>query len=233
MKTLGIIGGIAPESTIEYYRQTVARYRERAGESRYPSIIINSIDLTRLLELVAAGRLVELTDYLAGELDRLGRAGATLALLAANTPHIVFDQLRPRSSLPLLSIVEAALAATDAMGFRRVGLLGTRSTMESRFYPDKFAARGIDVVLPPPDERDYVHRRYVGELVNGVFRDDTRQGVLAILERMRQRDRVEAVILGGTELPLLFREGPPPAVPLLDTTRIHVERAVAELLEDA
>ena len=231
MKTLGIIGGIAPESTVEYYRQTIARYRERTAGSDYPSIIINSIDLKRLLELVAVGRLAELTEYLLAELSRLVSAGAQVGLLASNTPHIVFSELRARCPLPLISIVEAAAGATRARGFRRVGLLGTRSTMESRFYPDVFATHGIEVIPPFPDERDYVHGRYVGELVNGVFRDDTRQGVLAILDRMRQRDRVEAVILGGTELPLLFREGPAPTLPLLDTTRIHVERAVEAMLE--
>jgi aspartate racemase len=230
MKTLGIIGGIAPESTIEYYRQTIALYRERTGDGDYPSIIINSIDLKRVLELVAIGHLAELTDYLVAELDRLTAAGVDVALLASNTPHIVFDQLRARCRVPLLSIVEAACAATRAMNLRRVGLLGTRSTMEARFYPEVFTAHGIEVVAPEPDERDYVHSRYVGELVNGVFQEDTRRDVLEILDRMRKRDRVEAVILGGTELPLLFRDGPDPPVPLLDTTRIHVERAVTELL---
>jgi len=233
MKTLGIIGGIAPESTVEYYRQTIARYRERTAGGDYPSIIINSIDLKRLLALVAGGQLEELTDYLLAELSRLVSAGAQVGLLASNTPHIVFGELRARCPLPLISIVEAAAGATRARGFRRVGLLGTRSTMESRFYPDAFATQGIEVIPPFPDERDYVHGRYVGELVNGVFRDDTRQGVLAILDRMRQRDRVEAVILGGTELPLLFREGPAPNLPLLDTTRIHVDRAVEAMLDSA
>lgn len=232
MKTLGIIGGIAPESTIEYYRQTVMRYRERTGGEGYPSIIINSIDLKRLLESVAVGRLEELSDYLVAELGRLIAAGSDVALLASNTPHIVFDQVRARCPIPLLSIVEAACAETRSMGFGRVGLLGTRFTMEARFYHDVFATQGIEVIPPRADEREYVHSRYVGELVNGVFRQETRQGMLEVLERMRERDRVDAAILGGTELPLLFRDGPTAAVPLLDTTRIHVERAIEHLLSD-
>jgi aspartate racemase len=232
MKTLGIIGGIAPESTIDYYRQTIARYRERTGTSGYPSIMINSIDLNRLLELVVVGHLDELTNYLAAELGRLIAAGADFALLAANTPHIVFEQVRARCSIPLLSIVEAACEAARSMGCRRVGLLGTRFTMEAGFYPEVFAAQGIEVILPQADEREFVHSRYVGELVYGVYRQETRHGVLEILERMRERDRVDAAILGGTELPFLFRDGPTPAVPLLDTTRIHVERAVEYLLSE-
>ena len=232
MKTLGIIGGIAPESTIDYYRQTIERYRERTGTSGYPSIMINSIDLNRLLELVVVGHLDELTNYLAAELGRLIAAGADFALLAANTPHIVFEQVRARCSIPLLSIVEAACEAARSMGCRRVGLLGTRFTMEAGFYPEVFAAQGIEVILPQADEREFVHSRYVGELVYGVYRQETRHGVIEILERMRERDRVDAAILGGTELPFLFRDGPTPAVPLLDTTRIHVERAVEYLLSE-
>jgi len=232
MKTLGIIGGIAPESTIDYYRQTIDRYRERTGTSGYPSIMINSIDLKRLLELVVVGHLDELTNYLAAELGRLIAAGADFALLAANTPHIVFEQVRARCSIPLLSIVEAACGAARSMGCRRVGLLGTRFTMEAGFYPEVFAAQGIEVILPQADEREFVHSRYVGELVYGVYRQETRHGVLEILERMRERDRVDAAILGGTELPFLFRDGPTPAVPLLDTTRVHVERAVEYLLSE-
>jgi len=231
MKTLGIIGGIAPESTVEYYRQVISLYRERTGNGSYPSIVINSIDLQRLLDAVGAGRLSELADYLVVELGRLAAAGAEVALLASNTPHIVFDEVRSRCPIPLLSIVEAAAAAARELGFRRVGLLGTRFTMQARFYPDVFAEQGVAVVSPTPDEQEYVHSRYVGELVNGVFRDETRQGVLAIVDRMKHRDAIEAMILGGTELPLLFREGPMPSLPLLDTTRIHVERAVSYLTD--
>jgi len=194
--------------------------------------MINSIDLKRLLELVVVGHLDELTNYLAAELGRLIAAGADFALLAANTPHIVFEQVRARCSIPLLSIVEAACGAARSMGCRRVGLLGTRFTMEAGFYPEVFAAQGIEVILPQADEREFVHSRYVGELVYGVYRQETRHGVLEILERMRERDRVDAAILGGTELPFLFRDGPTPAVPLLDTTRIHVERAVEYLLSE-
>lgn len=230
MKTLGIIGGIAPESTIEYYRQIIALYRQRTGHGGYPSIIVNSIDLKRLLDTVGGGRLSELADWLVAELGRLVAAGADVALLASNTPHIVFDELRSRCPIPLLSIVEAAAAAVRELGFRRVGLLGTRFTMQARFYPHGFAEHGVTVVSPAPDEQDYVHSRYVGELVNGVFRDETRQGVLAVIDRMKHRDAIEAMVLGGTELPLLFREGPVPPLPLLDTTRIHVERAVRDIL---
>lgn len=121
--TLGIIGGIAPASTVEYYRALVAGYQEQRPGA-YPSILINSIDLTRLLQLVADGRTTELVDYLGAEIERLARAGAGCALLASNTPHVVFDELRSRSPVPLLSIVEAAADAAAERGLRNAGVAG-------------------------------------------------------------------------------------------------------------
>lgn len=230
MATLGIIGGIAPESTIQYYRLIVAAYREQRADGAYPSIIINSIDLKRLLDLAAGERLAELTEYLLRELERLARAGADVALFASNTPHLVFEEVRSRAPIPLISIVEAACAAAEAQGLTRVGLLGTRFTMQARFYPDVFARAGISVVAPDADEQRWVHDRYVNELIPAIFRPETRERMLALVARMKARDGIEGVILGGTELPLLLQDARARGIPLLDTTRIHADRAVAHLL---
>ena len=132
-------------------------------------MLINSIDLHNVLRLVAASDLAQLTDYLVGEVESLARGGAELALLAANTPHIVFDDVQRRSSIPMVSIVEATCNAVQALGVRRVALLGTRFTMQGRFYPAVFSRAGIAVVAPRDDEQDYVHGTYVDELLNGVF----------------------------------------------------------------
>jgi aspartate racemase len=230
VRTLGIVGGIAPASTVDYYQQIIAAYRARRPDGSYPSLLINSIDLTRLLELVGAGRLEELTGYLREALERLARAGADVALLASNTPHIVFEELSRVSPLPLISIVEAAREAAAALGLRAVGLLGTRFTMEGGFYPKVFGRHGITVLAPSPPDIAYVHDRYIGELVAGEYRAETREGMLAVIDRLR-KGGAEGVLLAGTELPLLLREGAASSLPLLDTTRIHVARAVAELLD--
>jgi aspartate racemase len=229
MKRLGIVGGIAPGSTVDYYQLLIASYREQSGDGSYPAILINSIDLTRMMALVAASRLIDLTEYLREAVDRLARAGADFALLASNTPHIVFEDLRRVSPIPLVSIVEAACEATEGLGLRTVGLLGTRFTMQGRFYPEVFGRRDIVVRSPAPDDMAYVHEKYMSELVLGDFRAETREGILAVIERLR-RQGAEGVILAGTELPLLLRGGGDASLPLLDTTRIHVRRAVAELL---
>ena len=228
VRTLGIVGGIAPASTVDYYRSIIAVWRELRGDDSYPSLVINSINLTRLVELVSGNRLGELAEWLVAEVERLARAGADLGMLASNTPHIVFDEVARASPIPLLSIVEAAAEAAEGMRLRTVGLLGTRYTMQGRFYPDAFAGRGIKVVAPAPDDRTYVHDRYMDELIEDRFEDDTRRGFLAVIDRLRESG-AEAVLLAGTELPLLLR-GAATAVPVLDTTRIHVRRAVRELL---
>jgi aspartate racemase len=230
MKTLGIIGGIAPGSTVDYYRLLITGYREHKQDGTYPSILINSIDLTRLLALVDDNRLEELTDWLLREVERLGRAGAEVGLIASNTPHLVFQELSGRTPIPLLSIVEAASEAAAERGLRAVGLLGTRSTMQGRFYPEVFARRGIAVHAPSPGDQAYVHEKYMQELIPGEFRPDTRLQFLAVIERLKQ-DGAEGVLLAGTELPLLLRGSDGGGVPLLDTTRIHVSRAVAAMLE--
>jgi aspartate racemase len=162
--TLGIIGGIAPPSTVDYYRGLIAGYRERRPDA-YPSIVINSIDLTRLLRLVEDGQMAQLVDYLGAEIERLARAGAGCALLAANTPHVVFDELRARSPVPLLSIVEAAAEAAAEQGLHDLASLGTRFTMQGTFYPEVFARWGMAVRAPGEQDLAYVHEKYVAELI--------------------------------------------------------------------
>jgi aspartate racemase len=213
---------------VDYYRSIIEVYRERVGDDTYPSLVISSIDLSRLVELVTGNRLGELAEWLRGEVERLARAGADVGLLASNTPHIVFDEVARDSPIPLLSIVEAAAEAAEALGLRTVGLLGTRYTMQGRFYPDAFARRGMRVLAPGPEDRTYVHERYMDELIVDQFKDATRQAFLAVIDRLREAG-AEAVLLAGTELPLLLRDAAT-AVPALDTTRIHVRRAVAEML---
>ena len=229
MKTVGIVGGIAPESTIEYYRAIIAGYRAHSSVGNYPSIIINSINLRRMIDLVTANQLDAVTGYVLEAIEKLARAGADFAVLASNTPHIVFDELRARSPLPLISIVEAACAEAETRGLKRVGLFGTRFTMRARFYPEVFAKAGIEIVLPDEAEQDYIHNHYMDELINSIFLPETRRRLLEIADNLRERSSVDGLILGGTELPLILREPEHNGIHFLDTTKIHVKRIVAEL----
>ena len=229
MKILGLVGGTGPESTIEYYRLLVAKYREQA-DGHSPLIVITSVDLKQMIELMTTGKLDSVADNLTAEFERLHKAGADLAALTANTPHIVFDELRQRSPLPLISIVEAACEEVRARGMTTVGLFGTRFTMEAPFYPEVFARAGVKLVTPNEQEQNYIHEIYLGELLKDVFLPETRVRLLEIADEMKRRDNIEALILGGTELPLLLRDQEHNGLPLLDTTRIHVEKLVAEML---
>jgi aspartate racemase len=230
MKTLGIIGGIAPPSTLDYYQRLISRYRALSADGSYPSLLIDSIDAARFFALLEADDRAAMTDLLVAELGRLAAAGANLGLFASNTPHMVFDEVAARSPIPLISLVEETARVASEQGLRRVGLLGARFTMEGEFYPRVFGRRGITVVVPDADDRTYVHNRYFGELVEGIFLDETRDGITAVAERLLARDQIEAIILGGTDLSVLFRDAGSMPVPTLDPTAIHVEAAVAWLL---
>ena len=228
MKILGIIGGIAPASTIEYYRLLVEGWRQRMPG--YPPLLINSIDLDRMIGMVSSQAFDALSAYLSEEIQRLSRAGAQLALLASNTPHVVFDSLRERSPIPLISIVEAACSAVRTLGLKRPGLIGTRFTMQGAFYPEVFSRHGISLVKPSEADQAFIHDKYMGELANGVFPTQTRSRMLEIAARMRKEQGIDALILGGTELPLLLRADSLDGMPLLDTAKIHVNDALARML---
>jgi len=229
MKTLGMIGGLGPESTVEYYRFLIAAYREQQPDGSYPSLFINSVNLTKVVDLITANQLAEVAEYLGGEINKLASAGAELGLLTANTPHVVFDEIQRRSRIPLVSIVEATCEAAQALKLKKLGFLGTRFTMQGRFYSDVFSKAGIQLAVPSPEEQAYLHDRYMTELLKGIIVPETRERLLQIIDHLKQRDQIQGVILAGTELPLILR-GEDRDIPFLDTTLIHVNAAVKELL---
>ena len=230
MKTVGIVGGLGPESTIDYYRSIIALYRQKAAGGGYPSILIVSLDVNKALRLVTSNDLPQLAEYFAGSIRMLAAAGADFALLSANTPHVVFHEVRDLSPIPLISIVEATCEEVVRRGLNRVSLLGTRFTMSGRFYPEIAEKYGVALVPPTPEEQAYIHDKYVHELINGIFLPETRDRLQQIIAIQKKRDRIQGVILAGTELPLILRAESVEGLPLLDTTQIHVEAAVKELL---
>ena len=227
MACVGLVGGLGPESTIDYYRRILARWQERDPESS-PSMVIDSLDFRLGIRLVSSDR-AGLIEYLAGSINRLAGAGVDFIAMTANTPHIVYDELAARSPLPMLSIVETCAEEAEARGLRRLSLLGTRFTMEAPFYPEVFARRGIEVVSPDPADRPWIHEKYLGELVPGTFRDDTRREFIALIERLKHELRIDGVILGGTELPILLKSPTIAGLPMLDTTELHVNAIVRRL----
>lgn len=222
-KTIGIIGGIAPASTIDYYQRLISRFQERTGQREFPSILINSINMNYMMNLVARDHLDELIDYLSEEIYVLEKAGAKVIFMASNTPHLVYEPLAQRVRAKMVSIVESTISYAKTKGYKRLGLFGTLSTMEGDFYQDGFDAIGMEIITPMPDERKYIHKVYMEELVRGRFLPETRNHLVTIANRMYNEGQIECLILGGTELPLILRTSDLEDIELLNTTKIHVE----------
>ncbi len=198
--------------------------------AEYPHVVINSLDVDKGIAMLDAGRLDELADYLVNGVELLVRADVDFAFIAANTPHIVFDEVQRRSAIPLLSIVRATSDSAKSLGLKKVGLFGTGFTMRATFYPEELQRAGIAMVLPKESEREFIHKKYIDELLKNQFLPETRTEILRIANRMKAEDGLEAVILAGTELPLLMRDSGDTGISFLDTTVIHVEAIVNALL---
>jgi aspartate racemase len=223
MKTVGIIGGIAPESTVVYYREIINEFLKRQTKGDYPQIIINSINMKKMLEFFPENNFDGLINFLHEEICKLANAGADFGLLASNTPHIVFDELQVKSPIPLISIVKEVSKKVKSFGLKKVGLFGTKFTMKSKFYEKEFDKRNINILVPGEKEQEFIHEKYFSELVKGIFKSETKNELLKIIDEMKLRSEIEGLILGGTELPLILKEEDSKDIPFFDTTKIHVE----------
>ena len=183
-----------------------------------------------MIDWFEASHFGSVTEYLVAAIHKLDKAGVDFALLASNTPHIVFADVERQSPIPLISIVEATCREATAQGVRRVGLFGTRFTMQGGFYSKVFTEAGIEIFVPEPDEQEFIHQKYMNELLTGIILPETRDALLKIAIQMQQRHAIQGLILGGTELPLILRGEAPPGLRFLDTTQIHVNAIVSELL---
>jgi len=229
MKKIGMIGGVGPESTVDYYQRMIQLYRQKVSDDSYPEIIINSIDMTAMLKMIADKDFDDLIDLLTNGVNSLYQAGADFGFISSNTPHIVFEQVQKQSSIPLISIVEATRKSAETLNLKKIGLLGTLFTMQSSFYQAEFDQSGILLVTPSEKEQQYIHQKLMTEIEQGVFLDSTREGLLKIVKRMLAEDSIDGVILGCTELPLILTKDEF-GIPFLNTTKIHVESIIDELL---
>jgi len=225
VKKIGLIGGVGPESTPDYYKLIIGAFRERRADSGYPEIIIYSANLAELMELVNGQRWDDLTNWLLEKVDALHRAGADFAAIGSNTPHIVFQEVSSRAPLPMVSITDAVCRKAQALGLKKLGLLGTRLTMESDFYLKPFIAGRMEVSVPEKEERELIHQRLFSEIELGIIKDSTRRELLAVVRSMIDRYGIDAVILGCTELPLILDQDAF-GIPFLNTTAIHAEAIV-------
>ena len=149
MKKIGLIGGIGPESTLDYYRLIIRAFQDRKSAD-YPEILVYSANLSELLKLMEEKRWADLAEWLLHKIEALRKAGAEFAAIGSNSPHVVFNAVKARAPLPLVSIVEAACNKAQEMGVKRLGLMGTAFTMQADFFQKPFIAKGMSVVVPEP-----------------------------------------------------------------------------------
>lgn len=226
MKKIGLIGGLGPESTVEYYNGIIDSYKDGSGNLKYPEIIIYSVNMSEFLSLMKEKKYEQASDKLIDKIIALEKAGAEFAAITANTPHMLFDLIIKKSTLPLISIVEATCKECMKRGLKRTGLLGTGFTMNSTFYTDVFNKYGIDVCMPREEDREVINMKLFTEIELGIIKDDTRQILIDIIEKMKREENIDSVILGCTELPLILRNSEYAGLPMLNTTAIHVDAIV-------
>jgi aspartate racemase len=223
-KKIGILGGMSPESTIEYYQYITRTYTQRFGDYGYPEIIIYSVSFQPYVDWPNEERWDLVAQGLSQAAQRLEAAGADFILIATNTMHLVLDQVQANVHIPILSLPNVVAEAILAKGIKSVGLLGTRFTMEKNLYQDALARSGITVLIPDADDREVVNRVIYDELVAGQIRAASRAAYLDIIKKLVARG-AQGVILGCTEIPLLVSEADA-GLPLFDTTLLHAEAAL-------
>lgn len=229
MRKLGLVGGMGPESTIPYYHDIVYGVQKKIGQKIFPSLTIESVDVFHVLNLCSDKDYEGMTEYLMSAINNLIQSGADFVALSANTPHIIFDSLQARSSVPMISIVESACLEAQRIGYKKIGLLGTEFTMKEDFFKAPFIKSGIDIAVPSLTEMDLVNDKISSELELGVVKKETLSSFQEIIERMKQEDEIEAIVLGCTELPLLLNDEVS-SVPCLDTMKIHIDALINEIL---
>ncbi|HKI88354.1 MAG TPA: amino acid racemase [Draconibacterium sp.] len=226
MKRIGLIGGLGPEATIDYYKTIIDIFKENSTSLEYPEIIIYSVNMSDFLELMKRKEYEKVTMYLLEKIDALKAAGADFAALTANTPHLLFERLQAKTNLPLVSIVEATARETLKKGFKRPGLLGTGFTMNAPFYPDVFQKYNLQVIMPEPQDREIINQKLFSEIELGIFKDETRRLLIDIIQKMVEEHQIDSIILGCTEFPLILSEPEYCGIPVLNTTLIHVKEII-------
>ena len=231
MQKLGLIGGTGPESTIEYYRAIEYGVQKRVGRNFFPNLTIESLSVFDVLAFCGAEDYEGLTAYLVKGIQNLAAAGADCAALTGITPHIVFDELSKASPIPLISMVDTACGHALSKGYDKVGLLGTLPTMSGSFFPHHFADRGVTVVTPNEDEKQYMGMKIETELELGRIVPDTQEAFRQTAMRLIEEEQVQAIVLGCTELPLIF-DGIELPVPYIDVMKVHIEALIDVILKD-
>jgi aspartate racemase len=224
MKTIGMIGGMSWESSIEYYRLVNEEVKRQLGGLHSAQCLMYSVDFEEIERYQHQGDWGKATDVMIDAAQRLERGGADFVVICTNTMHKMADEVKAAINIPLLHIVDAAAQAVKSKGIRKVGLLGTRFTMEGDFYGGRLKAHGLDVVIPDLPDREIVHQIIYQELVLGKIQTSSRDEFRRIIQTLQQNG-TEGIVLGCTEIGLLVKQEDN-ILPVFDTTVVHALAAV-------
>ena len=230
MKKIGLIGGMSWESTVDYYKILNREVKSKLGEPHSAEIIMHSVDFAEIEKLQSAGKWDILSQKMIKIAQELEAAGAEMILICANTMHQMAPEVQANLKIPLLHIADAAAEKIKADAYKKVGLLGTKYTMEGDFYKNRIEENyGIDVLIPGAEDRDLIHRVIYQELVSGILKKESREKFKEIIADLEKKG-AEAVILGCTEIPLLIKDEDS-SLPIFNTTELHAKKAVEFALE--
>jgi len=233
MKKFGLVGGLGPISTLEYYKSIHDLYREKVETTGMcasnPPMVIDSLDLAVAYDLVSRKKWNTLSEWLIASIKRLHGAGAEFAAIAANTAHIVFDEIQAGSPIPVIGIVDETCKFAHAKGLNKLVVFGTGFTMESGMYEKACAKYGIEAIVPGEEDQKIIHNIIFPNLKAGIVLEEEKVAILDIANKMLAAHQADALVLGCTELPLIIKEGDLDTV-LIDTTPVHIDAIMREIL---
>ena len=225
MKILGLIGGISWISTIDYYRYINLAVNKRLGGNEFSECIIYSVNYGEIIRHNEAQDFEGTFNIISEACEHLKNSGAVAIVLCANTMHMFADALEEKIGLPVIQVAVATATEIHKNGLKKIGLLGTKLTMEMDFFKQKLAAQNIESIIPNEDDRNFIHEKIFSELGKGIIKDETKSRYLSIIEKLIS-EGVEGIVLGCTEIPLIIKQSDV-NVPVFDTSSIHSEAAVA------
>jgi len=223
MKVLGLIGGTTWVSTVDYYRLINQQVNKELGGLSSAKILLYSVNFAEFNPPTDPNEWGEITQKFSGISRTLEKAGADCIVFCANTPHIIADKIQQIIGIPIINIAEETAKAVSKFNFKKVGLLGTRITMEQPFYKEKLIKSGVTTIIPGFEERKFIHSSILDEMAKEIFKDETKQRYIRIINKLID-DGAEGIVLGCTEIPILIKQEDC-AVPLFDTTLVHASAA--------
>jgi aspartate racemase len=229
MKIIGILGGMGPESTVDYYKGIINGYRKIHRENNYPQIYLNSINMTEMLEFVSQKRYEELTDYLVLNIRRLKNIGADFVAIASNTPHVVIDKIIEKVDIPIINIVEETRKVAQNIKLKKVLLTGTLFTMNNMFFQKEFNENDIECVIPNDEEKEIIQNIIFPYLENGIINEKDKETFIKICNKKIAEENIDGIILGCTELPLLIKETDF-NIAVLNTMGIHINAIIKSII---